>query len=80
MKSSAGLLNQKREDRSELSEEKRADKRGGEEKMSERTMRGTESLQVQPLSARQREDLSYVICDFIQPPYQMIVWEKKKPF
>lgn len=27
-----------------------------------------------------REDLSYVICDFIQPPYQMIVWEKKKPF
>lgn len=29
---------------------------------------------------REREDLSYVICDFIQPPYQMIVWEKKKPF
>lgn len=29
---------------------------------------------------REGEDLSYVICDFIQPPYQMIVWEKKKPF
>lgn len=49
-------------------------------------MRGEQSLQVQPLSTaqrekeREREDLSYVICDFIQPPYQMIVWEKKKPF
>ena len=31
-----------------------------------------------PLS--EAEDLSYVICDFIQRPYQMIVWEKKKPF
>lgn len=51
--------------------------------MRERKMRGERLRAVTSgaalIGSRERT-FSYVICDFIQPPYQMIVWEKKKPF
>lgn len=56
-----------------------AERKKDEEEEDERKSGESSDFRCSPYR-RRREDLSYVICDFIQPPYQMIVWEKKKPF